>query len=82
MAFEPEILDGTIDWENVELNKGKMFYGRDQRIYWKGCNVTHYWKDAEGKELTKKLPEWREGQGKLPSDEKLYITQGKVKEEE
>lgn len=50
-------------------------------VYWKGCNVTVYEKDSEGKEQTRKLigmPNW---QGQVPSGTKLYVSLGKVKEE-
>jgi hypothetical protein len=48
-------------------------------VYWKGCNVTVYEKDSEGKEQTRKLVGMPDGQGRLSSGIKLYITDGKVK---
>lgn len=49
-------------------------------VYWKGCNVTVYEKDGEGNEQTRKLVGMRDGQGTVPSNVELYITDGKVKE--
>lgn len=49
-------------------------------IYWKGCNVTVYEKDAEGMEQTRKLLGMPNGQGQVPDGVKLYVTDGKVKQ--
>lgn len=57
-----------------------MITGRGQMVYWKGCNVTVYEKDGEGNEQTRKLVGMRDGQGTVPSNVELYITDGKVKE--
>jgi len=80
MAFKEQTLDLTIDWENVPENRVIMITGWGQVVYWKGCNVTVYEKDSEGKEQTRKLVGMPDGQGQVPSGTKLYITQGKVKE--
>jgi len=80
MDFEAAGLDSTIDWENVATNVAIMVTGCDQMVYWKGCNVTVYERDREGKEQTRKLIGMPDGQGKVPSGIKLYITDGKVKE--
>ena len=79
-AFEAAELDSTIDWKNVTTNVAIMVTGRGQMVYWKGCNVTVYEKDSEGKEKTRKLVGMPNGQGPLPSGTELYITDGKVKE--
>jgi hypothetical protein len=57
-----------------------MITGRGQMVYWKGCNVTVYEKDSEGKETTRKLVGIPDGQGILESGTELYVTFGKVKE--
>ena len=57
-----------------------MVTGRGQMVYWKGCNVTVYEMDSEGKEQTRKLIGMPNGKGQVPPGTKLYITQGKVKE--
>jgi hypothetical protein len=80
-AFEAATLVSTIDWENVAANVAKMVTGRGQMVYWKGCNVTVYEKDGEGKEQTRKLIGMPNGQGWVPAGTELYVTQGKVKEE-
>jgi len=49
-------------------------------IAWKGCNVTVYETDNEGKERTRMLVGMPNGQGILPIGTKLYVTDGKVKE--
>jgi hypothetical protein len=64
----------------VPNNDVKWIEGRDQCVYWKGCNVTVYEKDNEGNVQTRKLDSMPDGQGKVPSGVELYITQGKVKE--
>jgi hypothetical protein len=79
-AFEAVQLDSTIDFENVAANVATMVTGWGQMVYWKGCNVTVYEKDGEGNEQTRKLIGMPNGQGRLPSGTKLYVTQGKVKE--
>lgn len=61
-------------------NKVTMITGKGQMIYWKGCNVTVYEKDSEGKEQTRRLYGKPDGQGLLPYGTDLYITFGKVKE--
>jgi len=80
MAFEVAELDSTIDFENVAANVATMVTGRGQMVYWKGCNVTVYEKDSEGREQTRKLIGMPNGQGQVPSGIKLYVTDGKVKE--
>ncbi len=59
-----------------------MITGRGQTVFWKGCNVTVYETDNEGKEKTKMLVGMPNGQGILPigTINKLYVTDGKVKE--
>ena len=57
-----------------------MVTGKGQMVYWKGCNVTVYEKDSEGKEKTRKLVGMPDGQGMVPSGTKLYVTKGKVRE--
>jgi len=81
MAFEEKPLDSTIDFEDVDENRVKMITGNGQMVYWKGCNVTVYEKDSEGKEQTRKLVGMPNGQGTAESGTKLYVTYGKVKEE-
>jgi hypothetical protein len=58
-----------------------MITGRGQMVYWKGCNVTVLEKDSEGKEQYRKLVGMRDGQGRAEFGIKLYVTDGKVKEE-
>lgn len=58
-----------------------MITGRGQMVYWKGCNVTVLEKDGEGKEKFRKLVSMPNGQGRVESGTKLYVTDGKVKEE-
>jgi hypothetical protein len=79
-AFEVAELDPTIDFENALANLATMVIGWGQMVYWKGCNVTIYEKDSEGKEQITRLPHWPSGQIRLQSGTKLYITQGKFKE--
>jgi hypothetical protein len=79
-AFEVAELDKKIDFEKAPANVATMVIGWDQMVYWKGCNVTVYEKDSEGKEQTTKLPDWPNGQMRLRSGTELYITQGKFKE--
>jgi len=81
MAFEEKPLDSTIDFEDVDENRVKMITGNGQMVYWKGCNVTVYEKDSEGKEQTRKLVGMPNGQGIAESGIQLYVTYGKVKEE-
>lgn len=81
MAFDAQPLDSAIDFDNVDENRVKMIMGRGQMIYWKGCNVTVYENDSDGKEQTRKLIGMPNGQGILESGTKLYVTFGKVKEE-
>jgi len=80
MAFEVAELDPTIDFQDALANVATMVTGRNQMVYWKGCNVTVYEKDSEGKEQITKLPHWPNGQMQLRSGTELYITQGKFKE--
>jgi hypothetical protein len=58
-----------------------MITGKGQMVYWKGCNVTVYEKDSEGKEQTRRLVGMPNGQGVVESGTELYMTDGKVKEE-
>lgn len=58
-----------------------MITGRGQMVYWQGSNVTVIEKDNEGKEQYRRLVGMRNGQGRVESGTKLYITEGKVKEE-
>lgn len=55
--------------------------GRDQTVYWKGCNVIIVEKDSEGKNKETPLHQ-RNGQGKVPSGIELYLSGsgGRVKE--
>jgi hypothetical protein len=55
-----------------------MIRGSGKTVYWKGCNVTVYDTDGEGNEQTTMLTNWPDGQGKLESGVKLYVTYGKV----
>jgi len=80
MAFQEQTLDSTIDFENVPENRVIMIAGKGVMVYWKGCNVTVYEKDSEGKEQTRKLVGMPDGQGVVEYGTKLYVTQGKVKE--
>ncbi|XMA20335.1 hypothetical protein WAI453_013126 [Rhynchosporium graminicola] len=80
MAFEVMELDSTIDFETVPANVAQMITGWGQMVYWKGCNVTVYEKDNDGKEQTRKLIGMPNGQGQVPSGTELYVTDGKVKE--
>jgi len=79
MAFEEQSLDPTIIFEDDDKNFVIMIFGQGEMVYWKGCNVTVYEKDSEGKEQTRKLESMPDGQGIVPSGTKLYITQGQVK---
>jgi hypothetical protein len=81
MPFEAKALDSTIDLETATTNIAQMVQGRGQMVYWKGCNVTVYDKDGDGKTRTKKLAGMPDGQGRVPSGTKLYITEGRFKEE-
>lgn len=81
MAFEERTLDSSIDFGNVDENRVQMITGRGQMVYWKGCNVTVLEKDDEGKERFRKLVSMPNGQGRVESGTKLYVTDGKVKEE-
>jgi hypothetical protein len=58
-----------------------MVKGKNQMVYWMGCNVTVFEKDTGGKENKRPLYGMPNGQGRLPSGSDLYITKGKVKEE-
>jgi len=80
MAFEAKSLDSTINFDSVAENVVTMVTGKGQMVYWKGCNVTVYEKDTEGKEQTRKLVDMPDGQGIVPSGTKLYVTKGKVSE--
>lgn len=60
-------------------NTVKWVEGKDQRVYWKGCNVTVYEKDSEENSEGRKLNKLT-GQGKVPSGTELYCYGGKVKE--
>jgi len=78
MAFKPRNLDGSIDFAIVPENEVNIIEGKNQTVYWKGSNVTVYENDSEGKQQTRKLVNWPEGQGQVPFGTKLYVTAGKV----
>ena len=59
----------------------KTIVGKDQMVYWKGCNVTANYINSEGKVISEKLKEMSDGQGMVKHGTKLYIVKGKVKEE-
>jgi len=80
MAFKAEKLVQEIDWDKVDENAHIMLSGKDRMVYWRGCNVTVYEKDSEGKEKTTPLVGQPDGQGLLPVGTELYITDGKWKE--
>ena len=50
-------------------------------VYWKDCNVTVYENSSDGKERIIPLKDWPEGQGTVPLGTKLYITDGRLKED-
>jgi hypothetical protein len=79
-TFEAQQLDPTIDFADVSKNVVIMIHGKGRMVFWEGCNVTVYDKDAEGKPRTTRLHEMRNGQGQILIGTKLYITDGKVKE--
>jgi hypothetical protein len=62
-------------------NVAIMVTGRNQMVYWKGCNVTVYENSSSGIERTIPLKDWPEGQGTVPPGTKLYITDGRLKED-
>ncbi|KAK0636098.1 hypothetical protein B0T17DRAFT_503578 [Bombardia bombarda] len=47
-------------------NDVKWIEGKEQWVYWKGCNVTVYEKDSEGKRQEKVL-DMLSGQGNIPA---------------
>jgi hypothetical protein len=57
-----------------------MITGKGMMVYWKGCNVTVYENDSEGKERIRKLVGMPDGQGIVDYGTKLYVTDGKVKQ--
>lgn len=59
-----------------------MVYGKNQTVYWKGCNVTVYETDSEGMEQITPLKGVPDGQMVVGEGVTLYITQGKVREDE
>lgn len=81
-AFLAAELEATIDWKNVALPPAGYIWvkGRGQMVYWKGCSVTVYETDAEGKVTETRLYGKPEGQGQLFEGTKLYCVQGKVVE--
>lgn len=78
MAFEPNALVTTINWENVRPNRVTMITGRGQMVYWKGCNVSVIEKNNEGKEQTRRLEGMPDGEGLVNAGTELYVTDGKV----
>jgi len=81
MAFKEEELDSSIDFNGVETKQVRMIAGRNQMVYWKGCNVTVFERDNGGAENKRPLYGKPDGQGILPIDSRLYVFGGKVKEE-
>ncbi|RAH84392.1 hypothetical protein BO86DRAFT_242401 [Aspergillus japonicus CBS 114.51] len=82
MVFEVSSLDNDVDFDAVPQNRVTMIVGRDQTVFWKGCNVTVYDTDSEGKQQITFLESMPDGQMVVRNGVKLYITQGKVKEED
>ncbi|KAL4889180.1 hypothetical protein BDV59DRAFT_120994 [Aspergillus ambiguus] len=80
MAFEAKPLDGSVDFNNEPENRVTMIIGRNQMVFWKGCNVTVYETDNDGNEQIRYLENAPDGQGLVGNGVKLYITRGKVKE--
>lgn len=74
-------LDSSVDFSNVPDNRVTMITGKNQTVFWKGCNVTLYEMNNEGKEQITPLKNVPDGQMVVGSGVKLYITQGKIKEE-
>ncbi|GKZ27137.1 hypothetical protein AbraIFM66951_007344, partial [Aspergillus brasiliensis] len=74
-------LDSSVDFSNVPDNRVTMITGKNQMVFWKGCNVTLYEIDNEGREHITPFIDVPDGQMVVKSGEKLYITLGKIKEE-
>lgn len=70
-----------MDFEDVRQNRVTVIIGKNQTAFWKGCNVTVYETGDEGDERVMYLEGVPNGQGVVGNGIKLYITQGKVKEE-
>lgn len=79
-TFEPQDLESSIDFDDIPKNMVKMVEGKGKMIYWKGCNVTVYENDSQGKKQIRKLVDWPNGEGQVPFGTKLYITDGKIME--
>jgi hypothetical protein len=80
-AFEVKPLDHAVDFDSVPDNRVTMIVGKNQMVFWKGCNVTVYEMDSEGRQQIRYLEGVPDGQGVVGTGVKLYITKGKVKEE-
>lgn len=50
-------------------------------VYWKGSKVTVYKKDSEGNEVVRRLYRIPDRQGIVEPGSKLYIKDGRVKQE-
>lgn len=83
MAFTEEDLDSSIDFStgNTESTP-KWIEGRGQRVYWRGCYVTAYETDSNGKRGDGISLEKRNGQGTVSPNVELYFAGegGKLKE--
>jgi len=82
MSFKEQPLDGTIEFGPGTENGYTMILGNGQTVYWKDCNVTVYDRDDEGNRRVRLLTDndKRSGQGMLDKTDKLYITDGKVRQ--
>jgi len=78
MAFEEQALDERKDFKNVKENHVTIIPGKNQMVFWQGCNVTVIEKDSEGREHYRPLTGMPNGQGRIELGTKLYITDGKV----
>jgi len=74
MTFEPQALDGSIEFTEDDKNTTKLVRGTGQWVYWKECSSISY---AEGAE--KKKHYTLTGQVKLQSGIAVYFVEGYVK---
>jgi len=77
MAFAEQDLDPSVEFDAVPNNEVQMITGKGQMVWWKGCNVTVYETDKNGKQITRALFGKPDGQGVVIDGVKLYITAGK-----
>jgi len=78
MGFSPETLTGKIDWEKVPDNEVRTINGKNQMVRWRRSNVTV----LENGQKPVALETFLEGQGRVEVGTVLYISNGKVVEEE